>query len=143
MPTNARRKALPVLIVAALALLLTGCFPNGAAEESAARVNAERTARGLPALVPSGTLIAKAQSWADRMAASGAARHSNLTEGAGNDWRVLGENVGAAGSIGEMHALFMASPGHRGSILDGRYNRFGIGVAEAGGRYYVVQVFAG
>lgn len=142
MRTHLRRTALlPLLLVAAL--VAGGCFSNGAADESASRVNAERTARGLRPLVPSGTLIAKAQGWAERMAASGAARHSNLAEGAGNDWRVLGENVGAAASIGEMHGMFMDSPNHRASILDGRYDRFGVGVAEAGGRYFVVQVFAG
>lgn len=138
-----RRTALPVVLAAMLSLLAAGCFSNGAAQESGQRVNAERAARGLPALVPSQILNAKAQSWAERMAARGAAIHSNLAEGAGNDWRYLGENVGAAGSIAEMHALFMNSSVHRAAILDGRYNRFGVGVAEAGGRYYVVQVFAG
>jgi uncharacterized protein YkwD len=66
-----------------------------------------------------------------------------LTAGVETDWRVLGENVGAAGSVGDVHALFMNSAPHRRSILDGRFDRVGTGVTEAQGRYYVVQVFAG
>jgi uncharacterized protein YkwD len=37
----------------------------------------------------------------------------------------------------------MASSAHRRAILDGRYTKYGTGVAVSGGRYYVVQVFAG
>lgn len=138
-----RRTAIPVVLAAMLSLLAAGCFSNGAAQESGSRVNAERTARGLRSLVPSQILNAKAQGWAETMAGRGSASHSNLAQGAGDDWQVLGENVGSAGSIAEMHSLFMNSSVHRAAILDGRYNRFGVGVAEAGGRYFVVQVFAG
>jgi uncharacterized protein YkwD len=37
----------------------------------------------------------------------------------------------------------MASSAHRANILNPRFNRIGTGVAEVGGRYFVVQVFAG
>ena len=63
--------------------------------------------------------------------------------GGNTNWRYLAENVGWARSVGEMHSLFMASPAHRASILDGRYSRVGTGVAIRNGRYYVVQVFGG
>lgn len=143
MHTSVRRTALPILLVAVVALLATGCFRNGAAQESANRVNDERVAHGLRPLVPSAILIQKAQSWAEAMAAAGGPSHSRLADGAGDDWRVLGENVGEAGSIGEMHDSFMNSPDHRAAILGGQYNRFGVGAAEVNGRWFVAQVFAG
>ena len=42
-----------------------------------------------------------------------------------------------------MHQLFLNSPDHRRNMLDGRYDRYGVGVAVVGGRYYTAQVFAG
>jgi uncharacterized protein YkwD len=145
MRTSPRTRALVLPLAAALVLALVGasCTRNGAAFESFQRINSEREGRGLRALTLDQTLINKAQSWVDQMAASGRVSHSVLTQGAGSGWSVLGENVGQARSIGEAHALFMNSPAHRGAILDGRYNRVGTGVTERGGRYYVVQVFAG
>jgi uncharacterized protein YkwD len=127
----------------ALALVAGACTRNGAAFEAFQRVNSEREARGLSVLTLDQTLINKAQDWADHMAATDKVAHSVLTDGAGNNWRVLGENVGWARSIGEAHALFMESPSHRGTILDGRYDRVGTGVTERNGKYFVVQVFAG
>ena len=141
--TFPRRLAVPVVAALALALVAGACTRNGAAFESFQRINSEREARGLSILTLDQTLINKAQDWADHMAATGSVQHSRLADGAGNDWRVLGENVGWARSVGEAHALFMNSPSHRGAILDGRYDRAGTGVTESGGRYYVVQVFAG
>jgi uncharacterized protein YkwD len=143
MRTSPRRLTLCVVAVIALATLGTSCTRNGAAFESFQRVNAEREARGLRILRLDQALTNKAQDWADHMAATGRVSHSVLTAGVETDWRVLGENVGAAGSVGDVHALFMNSAPHRRSILDGRFDRVGTGVTEAQGRYYVVQVFAG
>ena len=36
---------------------------------------------------------------------------------------------------------WMDSPGHRQNILDGRYDRLGVGVAIGGGDFYAVQNF--
>ncbi len=66
-----------------------------------------------------------------------------VTDGAGNNWSVLAENVGMASSISQMHSLFMNSPSHRANIVNGSFDRIGTGVAESGGRLFVVQVFAG
>lgn len=143
MRTFPRRLGVPVVAALALALVAGACTRNGAAFESFQRINSEREGRGLSILTLDQTLINKAQDWADSMAASDRVSHSVLTDGAGNDWRVLGENVGWARSIGEAHALFMASAPHRAAILDGRYDRVGTGVTERGGKYFVVQVFAG
>ena len=46
-------------------------------------------------------------------------------------------------TVEQVHSMFMNSPAHRDNIVNGRYDRIGTGVAQAGGRLYVVQVFAG
>jgi uncharacterized protein YkwD len=143
MRTFPRRLAVPLAAALALALVAGACTRNGAAFESFQRVNSEREARGLSILTLDQTLINKAQDWADSMASRGRVGHSVLADGAGDNWRILGENVGWARSVGEMHSMFMNSPEHRANVVSGRYNRVGTGVAVVDGRYYVVQVFAG
>lgn len=138
-----RRISLAVGVVAAVAVLLTGCTRNTEAWDSAVLVNRTRHSAGLSDVTLEGSLVEKAQAWAEQMAASGNVRHSNLSEGVRGNWRVLGENVGWARSIDEMHDMFMRSPAHRQTILDRRFSRFGVGVAVSNGRYYTVQVYAG
>src|SRR5690606_8983261 len=116
---------------------------NAYAFDSAAQVNATRSSSGLSKLAIDDTLVAKAQAWAERMASAGKISHSQLTDAAGNNWSVLAENVGMASSISQMHSLFMNSPSHRANIVNGSFDRIGTGVAESGGRLFVVQVFAG
>ncbi|MHB1137871.1 MAG: CAP domain-containing protein [Microthrixaceae bacterium] len=139
-----RTRRWPVLAALALCIALVGaaCTKNGEAWESAQLINTERDNRGIPGLALDSALVEKAQAWAEVMAASGV-RHSNLADGVPAGWSRLGENVGWARSVGEMHNMFMNSSAHRGAILEGRYTAYGTGVAVVDGRYYVVQVFAG
>lgn len=131
------------MVVMAVALMgATGCTRNAEALQSFELLNAERSARGLPHVTLDGQLIDKAHGWAEVMSRTGV-RHSVLTEGAGDTWMVLAENVGAAPNVTEMNRLFMASPLHRSIILDRRMTKVGTGVAVANGRVYVVQVFSG
>lgn len=138
-----RRSTVVLSLVAVLAVLATGCLRNAEGDETAALINSERRNRGIAEMTLDKTLVAKAERWADTMAARGRVSHSNLRDGVGSGWRVLGENVGWARSTGEMHSMFMASPSHRSSMLDRRYTHFGVGVAVVGGRQYTVHVFAG
>lgn len=145
-PGSTRRVRTTFLLAAAVAILaLVGvsCTKNAQAFDSAARVNDTRTQLGLRPLAIDQTLVNKAQAWAEHMASAGTIAHSRLSDGAGSDWNVLGENVGVAGSTAQMHSLFMNSPAHKDNIVSGKYNRIGTGVADAGGKVYVVQVFAG
>ena len=151
-PRSARRTAggrrgrtvtLAIGIVAALALLGVSCTRNAQAFESASRVNGTRTSAGLGKLTIDDTLVNKAQAWAERMAAAGSISHSHLADGAGDNWSTLGENVGMGATVEQVHSMFMNSPAHRDNIVNGRYDRIGTGVAQAGGRLYVVQGFAG
>jgi uncharacterized protein YkwD len=125
-----------------LAAFAGGCTRNAEAFTSFQRINTQRVGQGLPALAIDDALVAKAQAWAETLAATGTVRHSVLADGVPAGWRFVGENVGSAGSVDQMHDLFMASAPHRANILDARPDRVGTGVAMAGGRVYVVQVFA-
>ena len=73
---------------------------------------------GLPALSVNGTLVAKARSWAEHMAAVGAISHSNLADGAPSEWRRLGENVGRGPSVDSIHDALVASPEHYQNLTD-------------------------
>lgn len=132
------RLVLPLLAVVAL---LTACTPEQ--QQTIDLVNQARTQAGLPTLLPHAAAVAKAQAWAEHMAAATKVEHSNLADGMTGDWDLLGENVGAGATIEAVQQAFLASPAHRANILDGRYNWVGTGVAKgADNRVYVVQVFA-
>ena len=137
-----RRLSVVAAVVVALAVVASGCTSNGDAWNSAVLVNQARHANGVPDVHLDDVLTRKAQSWAENMAANGV-RHSTLTDGVGSNWRVLGENVGWARSVEEMHRMFLDSRAHRTTMLDRRYTRFGVGIAVVDGRYYTVQVYAG
>lgn len=143
MTRGTRRLSVVTALLVALAVLAPACTRNGEAWDSAVMVNHARQAIGVRDVHIDEVLVQKAQSWAEHMAATGTVQHSSLTQGVGDNWRVLGENVGWARSVEEMHQLFMNSSSHRATLLDGRYDRFGVGVAVVNGRYYTVQVFAG
>jgi uncharacterized protein YkwD len=142
---NRSIRRLPVIaaLVVAIAVLASGCTRNMDAWDAAVLVNQTRNDKGIHSLDIDEVLVAKAQAWAEHMAATGTIKHSTLAQGAGDNWTVLGENVGWARSIDEMHSLFMDSASHRTTLLDRRYDRFGVGVAVVNGRYYTAMVFAG
>ena len=139
--TGLARGAAILLLLASATFLATSCLSNSVAVESAALINSERGSAGLGLLAQDQTLNAKAEAWAAKMAAAGRASHSDLSQDSGTNWTRIAENVGKAGSVAEMHQLFMQSPEHRDSILNSGYTRFGTGVAVANGQYFVVQVF--
>lgn len=54
----------------------------------------------------------------------------------------VGENVGRAATLRDLHRGFMASPDHRANIVDGRFTEIGIGVAyDDDGRVYATTDF--
>ncbi len=64
---------------------------------------------------------------------------------AGVPFRSAGENLaqvqGSADPAGQAHQMLMGSPSHRGNILSKKYRTIGVGVAKAGGTYWITQVF--
>lgn len=125
-----------------LTLLLTSCLAPHSLH-SLQLVNESRGAAGVHPVADHATLAAKAQAWAEVLAARGSLAHSNLADGAGPGWQALGENVAMAGSVDEAHQLFLNSGPHRSTMLSGRYTHIGVGTAESNGRIFVVQVYGG
>lgn len=112
-------------------------------------VNAERTARGLNALLPDAEAERAAKVHCEDM--EGRSYFSHFTpEGWGPRDRLqmtgasgyvyYGENLqsGQSTAAGAMQG-WMSSPGHRAAILDSRYTHLGVGVEE--GRPYWAQIF--
>jgi hypothetical protein len=98
--------------------------------------NGSRAQAGLPPLAYDDLASAVARAWANELAASGDLRHNpNLAVQTDaqvtTQWTLIGENVGYAGNIDEMHAAYMDSPRHRDNIL-GDFNRVGIGAVRDG-----------
>jgi uncharacterized protein YkwD len=137
--TKTRLACLAAAVLVA-ALALGACSPEE--DRATELVNAERSAVGLPTLPMNIDLYYKAQAWSSRLANEQRLYHSNLPDGIGYPWMRLGENVGYGYSIEQVHNAFMNSAGHRANILDGGFNRIGIGVTRDGsGRYWIVQEF--
>lgn len=138
-PRPARRVLLLPLLVAA-ALLGAACM--GSAQEASYTVtNSARVQAGLDGLHHDPVAQAKAQAWAEHLAARNALGHSRLRDGMDDGWRRLAENVGYGESVEAVHRQFMGSSGHRANILDRRMTHLGVGVARGGGHTWVVLVF--
>jgi uncharacterized protein YkwD len=105
-------------------------------------LNAERRARGLPAVHPRRTLRVAGRRYARAMVRG---RFFSHTSPSGSDvvrraragglrgrW-TLGENLawgaGRRGTARQVVAGWMRSPAHRAIVLDGRFTRIGVGVA--------------
>ena len=109
------------------------------------RINISRGQSGLPTLAENTQLDVKADAWASRLRDECSLYHSNLADGAPEEWRKLGENVGRGGSFDQIHTAYLNSPGHRANILDPSYNQVGAGAVWGNCNGYrtlfTVQVF--
>lgn len=140
-PTRApHRLKVGIAALAIAAVSLAACM-NSQQQVAFDLVNGARSDAGLPALTLDPIAQAKAQGWAEHLAASGSLGHSDLTDGMDGGWRRLAENVGYGSSIDEIQQRFMQSSAHRQNVLDGRFTHLGVGVARGGGHTYVVLVF--
>jgi uncharacterized protein YkwD len=135
------RPMIAVLVAALLGFALMSCT-SGEASSNASAINTVRAAAGLPELVRSPELDAKAEAQADRMAKRGGIYHSkNLTSGVTGGWSGIAENVAMAGSVEQAQAALEASPGHYANMTNPSYNQVGIGAVTRNGVVYLVQVF--
>ncbi|MEZ5381456.1 MAG: CAP domain-containing protein [Microthrixaceae bacterium] len=146
--STAHRRLVTVAAIMAVALLgLTGCQETTPADQAEVinLVNTSRKQYGKKSLKVDEQLNVKADAWAQHLRDKCSLSHSNLSDGAPSDWRRLGENVGYAGSISQVHAAYMKSSGHRANILDGDFDRIGVGAVNGRcGGYnvvFTVQVF--
>jgi uncharacterized protein YkwD len=146
-PAARRRRRLALLGVVLLAVTASACMPN---EERTFldRTNALRSSKGVAVLAEHDVLTAKAEQWAQHMAATGVLAHSQVTQGLeGLPWRGLGENVGVSVPTSDtllgVHDAFASSPDHRRNLLEPMFTHMGVGVAVGpDGRVWVAEVFA-
>ena len=138
--TSTLRRPIVLAVLAGL-FLLASCSAQSARTYDL--VNQSRAASGLPPLEYNTMLYAKAQAWADRLAAQGYLQHSNLADGNWSTTRTkLGENVAYGPSMEAVHDNLMRSAPHRANILSADYNKVGTGVAYSpDGTVWVVQEF--
>lgn len=113
------------------------------ASQARKATNAERLSRDLSKLSKSDCLQRAAAALATRMADRGEIFHQDL----GTVLRrcglaQVGENVayGYANGAAVVQG-WMASPGHRGNILNRGYRQMGLAARKAGNVWYVAQVF--
>jgi hypothetical protein len=104
-------------------------------------VNDLRISNGLPALVVDDELTAKAAAWARTMAGAGRIWHCALPDGITADWAALGENVGTAGTVEQLHQAFVNSPHHYENLVRPDYQYIGVGIADVDGVLYASEVF--
>ena len=129
--------------LATMALGLSAGADSASEGEFLAKINAERSSRGLNKLSVDGGLVSHARKHTQDMIDAGAIFHSSEAElkaAGGSGWSSIGENVGRGGSVSSLHAAFMDSPGHRANIL-GDYNYAGVGTGTSNGVLYVTVVF--
>lgn len=106
-------------------------------------INVQRTKYGRAKLTALACPDRYAESWAAYLARTGAFYHRAMMPfltGCGAS-RVA-ENL-ARGNVSadRMVVAWMASPGHRANILDGRLTRIGVGAVYAGGRWTIATDF--
>ncbi len=133
----AARSLLTVVVASLLAvagLTLTPDTAAGSADHErrfVQLINQTRASAGLAPLAVHGELTAQARSWSASMAAADHLSHSpNIAAGISAPWTILGENVGVHGvdDVAQLHAAFVASPGHYQNLVDARYGYVGVGV---------------
>lgn len=145
-----RRRQLLSLLTA-ISLIFVGLGPAAVATESDEqgflnKINAERTSRGLSALVLDTGLRDFARNQTQFMIDGNCPDgksicHSTDLTKAAQGWSALGENVGRGGTVNSLHDAFMKSSGHRANILDTRWNYVGVGAKHNGESLYVTVVF--
>jgi uncharacterized protein YkwD len=128
--------------------------PEHAEQDLLERVNRDRAAAHLPALVWSAPAAAVARGHSAEMRTTRVVSHLSPTTGSVVDrvraahiaTRVLRENVARGFGLREAHHALMNSPGHRANLLSGDVTHVGIGVvlgAEVSGRHeiYITEIF--
>lgn len=58
-------------------------------------------------------------------------------------WHLIGENVGAGGSLESLEDAFMGSPDHRANILNPDFERMAVGVIRAEDSTWVTVIYWG
>ena len=121
---------------------------QGYADEVLRLVNIERSKAGLSSLSTNATLKAAADKRAQETVTSfshtrpNGSKFSTVLQEYGISYRTAGENI-AYGQRSPQEVVngWMNSPGHRANILNGSFNKIGIGVYQSRGVIYWSQLF--
>jgi Cysteine-rich secretory protein family len=104
-------------------------------------INSARQNQGLSSLTVAGDLTSVAAARAQAVADAGALSHTPDLGSRVCCWTWIGENVGYAYSVRQVHDLFMASSEHRANILAPQATDVGVAVVNRGGTLWVAEVF--
>jgi uncharacterized protein YkwD len=141
-PHNFSLRAFALVIVLSCAgVALVSCNAKADYLADAYLVNQSREQVGARPLGWSPALAAKAQAWAEHLAATGQLQHSSLTQGVPAGWQALGENVGVGGGIVDVHSAFLNSPEHRANMLNPTWRVMGLGAVRSGNNVWVVEEY--
>jgi hypothetical protein len=143
----ARLRAASVLAV--LAVLLAPGVARAQGADAACfltKANEARAAKGLPALTSDATLASIAAAHAQKMAQGGQTAvapipNEQIVQQVPSGFQLLGQNVGSGGSCEAIASNFANLPAEQNRTLDSRYDRIGVGVAQAGNFLYVHEIF--
>lgn len=132
-PESTERVALPFKVAEAR-------FDPAAEARMLDLINAERARSGAPSLSVDPTILDVARDYSRKMFAGGFFAHVDPTgrtpfdrmRAGGVRFAAAGENLALAPTVQLAHDGLMNSPGHRANILNPRYRRVGIGVADGG-----------
>ncbi len=135
-------RKLAIVLVALVVMTVGMALPAqaGAEGDFVSKINASRSAAGLPPVSVHSDLVPDARNHSAEMMAAGRIYHTSNLGGVASGWEALAENVGAGPSVDSLHSAFMNSSGHRANIL-GDYNYVGVGVASDGEVLWVTVIF--
>lgn len=147
MVLSVRRAPLLGILLPLFALLLTSLSSctQGMDIDALAKINATRAELGAQTLSRDAQLDKGAQAKANELAQTGQLVHSqNPAAGVAANWTVFGENLGKGSSVDQVYQLWLASPTHKSTMTDARFNYAGVGVAETpeGTLFFVVHFMA-
>jgi uncharacterized protein YkwD len=106
-------------------------------------INATRSARGVGTVSLSDRLSRMARRHSRRMASERRLFHHSCLSCRfpSGTWKLLGENVGTARTLRRVHRMMLKSAGHRSILLNGTFERVGVGVVKKGRSYWVTEIF--
>lgn len=149
-PTTAPKQSTPTTTPKQSTPTTTPTNPsnNSYADEVLRLVNIEREKAGLSHLTTNSSLTAAANKRAQETKTSfshtrpNGSKFSTVLQEYGVSYRTAGENIAyGQRSPQEVVSGWMNSPGHRANILNGSFNKIGIGVYQSGGVIYWSQLF--
>lgn len=135
-----------LLVVVVLLLVGSGAIARGQVADAedgfVARIDQERSSRGLGTLAFAEDLQVVARRHAQRMADRGEPYHNRDLGTEVHDWEIVAENVGVGPDVDTIHRAFMDSAEHRDIILHPDLTQLGVGVVQTSdGSMWVVEVF--